>query len=116
MTPPTPLQFVVLRHDGIDEPHFDLLFETAPGSDLAAFRTPVWPLVTDTKLTRLRDHRRLYLTYQGPISNSRGNVQRIDGGDCQIIPQPGVITLRAIGRDLEIRLIQNGDEWEAVVA
>ena len=30
-----PLRYVILWHDGVAEPHFDLMFETLPGSALA---------------------------------------------------------------------------------
>jgi hypothetical protein len=78
------LRYVVLRHDGIDEPHYDLLFETAPGSDLAAFRSNEWPVTKLAEFTALRNHRRFYLTYEGPISGDRGNVQRVHDGTHKI--------------------------------
>ena len=42
------LRYVVLRQDGINEPHFDLMIETAPGSHLATWRSPVWPIESPT--------------------------------------------------------------------
>ncbi|HSU69614.1 MAG TPA: hypothetical protein VLJ39_22205 [Tepidisphaeraceae bacterium] len=80
-----PLKYVVLHHSQIDEPHFDLLFETLPGSMLAAFRTQSWPIETPTTLTRLRDHRRLYLEYEGDLSGNRGSVSRIAEGTCEVV-------------------------------
>jgi hypothetical protein len=73
------LRFVVLHHTGIPEPHYDLMFETAPGSPLATWRSPVWPPVAVT-VERLADHRRDYLEYEGPVSDDRGHVRRIAGG------------------------------------
>lgn len=76
-----PLRHVVLRHEGIPDPHFDLMFETSPGSALATWRSPIWPLVdTHTELVALPDHRREYLDYEGPLSNNRGSVRRVASG------------------------------------
>ena len=74
------LQYVVLRHDGIPDPHFDLMFETADGSVLATWRSPSWPPRADTPLTPLPDHRSEYLTYEGPVSGGRGSVRRVASG------------------------------------
>ena len=81
---PTPLRYVVLRHDGIAEPHFDLMFETSPGSELATWRSPIWPLTEATRLEELGDHRRAYLDYEGAVSGGRGNVRRVAEGACLI--------------------------------
>jgi len=78
------LRYVVLRHDGIAEPHFDFLFEREPGSDLITFRFPDWPIWEVTEVTELRPHRRVYLSYEGDISGGRGNVQRIAEGTCRV--------------------------------
>ena len=51
-TPPA-LRYVVLRHEGIDEPHFDVMFETTSGSKLVTWRSPRWPIESETKLTKL---------------------------------------------------------------
>jgi hypothetical protein len=75
-----PLKYVVLRHEGIQEPHFDLLFETRPGSDLATWRASEWPITAATEFTPLRPHRRAYLQYEGLISGDRGTVQRLHTG------------------------------------
>jgi hypothetical protein len=86
--PRPPLRYVVLRHEGVDEPHFDLMFETAPGSDLATWRSPVWPLTEATPVTQLRDHRRAYLDYEGLVAGERGNVYRIAEGTCLAVREP----------------------------
>lgn len=78
------LRYVVLFHDGIEEPHYDLMFETSPGSDLATWRSPTWP-PDGCELTPLPTHRRAYLEYEGDLSNNRGQVQRIHAGTHQII-------------------------------
>jgi hypothetical protein len=74
------LRYVVLRHEGIAEPHFDLMFETAPGSMLATWRSAEWPIATGTPIEHLADHRREYLDYEGPVSGNRGFVRRVACG------------------------------------
>jgi hypothetical protein len=75
-----PLRYVVLRHDGIDQPHFDLMFETFEGSALATWRSDEWPITSTTRTERIGDHRRDYLDYEGPLSGNRGFVRRVDAG------------------------------------
>src|SRR3954469_3481557 len=72
-----PLRYVVLRHESVDDPHFDLMFETKPGSDLVTWRATEWPITDTTEFTPLRPHRRAYLQYEGPISGDRGTVHRL---------------------------------------
>jgi hypothetical protein len=79
-----PLRYVILRHEGVDPPHFDLMFETSPGSALATWRSPEWPLRQMLRLTHLPDHRPWYLTYEGELSNKRGRVRRVASGTHRI--------------------------------
>jgi hypothetical protein len=81
------LRYVILRHDAIAEPHFDLMFESSPGSLLTTWRCDHWPIDRPTKLTRLPDHRQDYLEYEGPISGDRGNVRRVEAGVYRAHPQ-----------------------------
>lgn len=78
------LRYVILFHDGVAEPHFDIMFETEPGSALATWRAPHWPIAEGDALTRLKDHRRDYLDYEGPISENRGSVRRVARGMLKI--------------------------------
>jgi hypothetical protein len=77
---PESLRYVVLRHEGVDTPHFDLMFETRTGSDLATWRATAWPIDDATEFTPLRPHRRMYLQYEGAISGDRGLVHRVHEG------------------------------------
>jgi hypothetical protein len=83
----TPLRYVVLYHDGIDKPHYDLMFEDAPGGKLLTWRSAAWPIERHTPLEKLDDHRREYLDYEGPLSGDRGFVRRIEAGTYQARPQ-----------------------------
>ena len=82
------LRFVILHHQGIDDPHFDIMLETAPGSPLATWRAPLWPITVPATLVQLSDHRREYLEYEGEISGGRGHVTRIATGTYAINSQP----------------------------
>lgn len=109
------MQCAVLWHGGIEEPHFDFLVETAPGSDLATWRLPRWPVVEPVRVTRLKDHRRIYLNYQGELTGDRGRVERIDGGVCTLkIGQDSALQIAAEGGAWTITLRQlAGDQWIA---
>jgi hypothetical protein len=108
------LRYAVLHHTDIDQPHFDLLVETYPGSDLATWRSPVWPIQTPTQLQRLKDHRRIYLQYQGDLTDRRGHVQRIAEGACRVeIGANGAWKIEFPIRDkFELAPI-HGDQWTA---
>ena len=75
-------EYVVLYHDGIDDPHFDLMLERDAGSDLETFRITRWPIAEPAAIVPLGDHRRAYLDYQGPVSGNRGTVTRVEKGRC----------------------------------
>lgn len=81
-----PLRYVVLHHTGYGEDHFDLLLEISPGSELASWRCSDWPLKPDSRVSKLPDHRRAYLEYEGEVSNNRGRVKRVQAGEVSIIP------------------------------
>lgn len=83
------LRFVVLHHIGApppDENHFDLMIELPDQGDLETFRLPHWPLTPGQRFDteRLRNHRRHYLTYQGPVSNNRGHVLQVCEGTAEV--------------------------------
>jgi hypothetical protein len=79
-----PLRYVILWHNEVAEPHYDLMFETLPGSALATWRSPQWPIEGPTAVTRLKDHRRAYLDYEGELSGRRGRVERVAIGTCRV--------------------------------
>src|ERR1700704_6253512 len=116
-TPPA-LRYVVLRHEGIDEPHFDVMFETTSGSKLVTWRSPRWPIESETKLTKLADHRREYLEYEGPLTENRGHVRRITAGFfCLEHTDDGarwLLTFRDTLGHAQLEFVLNtGDRWTA---
>jgi len=86
--PGRPVATVVLRHVTRAGAHFDWLLEdpAAPTGRgrLVTFRLAIepakWPTDRPILATRLADHRRAYLRYEGPISDDRGRVVRLDAG------------------------------------
>jgi hypothetical protein len=112
-----PLRYVILSHSEVDEPHIDLMFETLPGSLLATWRSETWPIERPTRLKRLRDHRRLYLQFEGNLAGQRGAVYRIAEGTCEVqVGEQSVWTIRLLSgappQVLILRPIADTD-WEA---
>lgn len=82
----------MLRHEFPGgEWHYDWLLEGAPGDRpderaLIAFRLTVRPeSAPDFDAERLLDHRRRYLSYEGPIASVGGEVRRIAAGECELL-------------------------------
>lgn len=72
-------RFALLDHDH-PFPHWDLLLER--DGVLWTWRLSALPQAGVAQAAeRLGDHRRLYLDYEGPVSNDRGTVVRVDGGE-----------------------------------
>ena len=111
------LRYVILRHDDVADPHFDLMFETAAESLLAAWRLPVWPLQQAVRIPRLGDHRRVYLDYQGPLTDQRGSVRRITEGTCRLQVRSELLwelTLLTPAPPCKMRLLAvTADVWSA---
>jgi hypothetical protein len=105
-------RFALLEHDtrtagGVPPAergvHWDLLVEI-PGQALV----PTWRLAADPLTTpgpipalRIKDHRRLYLEYEGPVSGDRGWLRRVDAGagDSAIVTG-NTLTVRLTGQRL----------------
>ncbi len=108
-----PLRYAVLRHEGIDAPHVDFLFEVAPGSMLQTWRLPTWPITDAQEATRIRDHRPAFLTFQGPLTADRGNVMRIDEGTCIVESSPRGMLVHLSPSDQRLHFEQDAgaDTW-----
>ena len=107
------LRFAVLRHEGIDAPHVDFLYETAPGSMLQTWRLPTWPIREVEEAERIRDHRPAFLTYQGQLTGDRGTVLRIDEGTCTVatFPRRIVVRLEPSNHELTFEQDPGADTW-----
>jgi hypothetical protein len=94
------LRYVTLHHTGIASPHFDFLFEMEAGEPLMSFRCPRWPPDVGDRWEELEPHRAIYLDYEGPVSNDRGQVVRVDAGHLTlhvVLEQPLTIGLTLTG-------------------
>ena len=81
-------RFVILHHEFSLEhtrsSHWDLMIEQ--DEKLLTWALDACPIVGETSSAdRLADHRIDYLTYEGPVSDDRGKVHRIEAGECKII-------------------------------
>jgi hypothetical protein len=96
-------RYVILHHTGIDEPHYDVMVEAEPDGPLTTWRSERWPIDRPTSLTRLGDHRRDYLTYEGEVSGGRGRVTRVAGGTCAITSPSEVQRIVSFDADANLR-------------
>lgn len=102
-------RFAILHHitpANAEKPdHYDLLLED--GDVLKTFTLWSFPSV-GVPMTAIADfdHRMIYLDYEGPISDNRGEVTRADEGTFSwIIRQEDMITVHLAGQQLQGRLI-----------
>jgi hypothetical protein len=110
-------RFAVLHHAGgvgAGESHYDFLFDSSDTSSLVTFRLPEWPLASGSThvALKLRDHRRIYLTYEGQISGDRGHVSRVAEGDIYVYEIAGRWLLCHPQRPLLLFEPVRGDEWQ----
>ena len=105
-------RFVVLTHNH-PELHWDLMLEKE--AVLRAWKlfcppnVPV-PIVAQA----LADHRLIYLDYEGPVSNNRGEVHRWDAGEYSLVSESeDSIEIRLTGKILRgtATLVRIGDTW-----
>jgi hypothetical protein len=113
-----PVRFVILLHRDDAGEHWDFMIEQE--STLATWKLPADPADPDAlpiQGTRIADHRKRYLDYEGPIAGGRGDVSRVDEGTCDVHLSSGrewQITLagrRARGRFRLERRDPDADAW-----
>ena len=117
------LRFTILRHERPVEPHWDLLLEISGQDPLLAWQIrespDQWPGQTLTA-RRLPDHRRIYLDYEGPLSNDRGHVTRYDTGVIawtEFTTTEARFTLQGARLRIAIRASGTGaDLWSLIVS
>ena len=99
--------------------HWDLMIEA--GDQLETWALDQLPQPgRAVRATRLANHRKWYLNYEGPVSRERGQVRQVDAGDFNVLTRDdnqlvlrmsgelltGVVTLRQMAED----------EWQVVVS
>lgn len=97
-----PDRFVILHHRQEGSEHWDLMLER--GEVLWTWRLdrdPLDPRNYPIPAERIGDHRKAYLTYEGPISGGRGTVRRVDQGTyTSAAEHPLCLSLKSTGNDL----------------
>jgi hypothetical protein len=94
------LAFVIHEHSGFGPTHYDLMLDDGPA--LATWQIAVCPIQIgqgrSISATKLPDHRRHYLEYQGSISGGRGEVTRVDEGTYECLArEDGLWRIRLCG-------------------
>lgn len=84
------MRFVVLRHElpagSARASHWDVMFEVDADGPLKTWAIELAPDSSAAQpALALPDHRREYLTYEGPVSDNRGHVQRWDAGTYELL-------------------------------
>lgn len=121
-------RFALLRHEVPDDfgraSHWDLLLEhgdvcwtwaldTLPAGLTAA----VGPAAVEAR--RLADHRQHYLDYQGPVSDNRGRVTRVQAGEClwhEASDSTVRVQLTSAAGALELSLVSvDADRWQLTI-
>ena len=111
------LRFAILHHRLADGEHWDFLLEQGEALwtwNLAADPLTAGPAPIDAR--RIADHRKLYLTYEGPVPPDRGTVDRIDGGT-YALTAAGADEVRGVLRGSRLRagfvlLRREADRWQ----
>lgn len=88
-------RFVILQHRTPDgDYHWDIMFQC--GESLRTFSAASEQIEEFCKTHHIHeevrvlpDHREAYLHYEGPVSNNRGEVKRVDEGFFTPLPSPG---------------------------
>ncbi len=107
-------RFVILEHDH-PTLHWDLMLEA--GEVLWTWRLaePPGPENLAIAATRIGDHRRLYLDYEGPVSGGRGRVTPWDAGTYDVLESRHDrlhLDLRGSRITARVLLVQQaGDKW-----
>jgi hypothetical protein len=77
-------RYVILQHETADGRHWDFLVES--GDKLKGWALAVPPsLGVEVECDARPDHRSMYLDYEGPISDNRGEVARWDRGEYEAL-------------------------------
>ena len=75
------LRFVIQHHRTGDGEHWDLMLESGPTlATWQLWRSPESVADGPIPATRIGDHRKAYLTYEGPLTADRGTVEIFDRG------------------------------------
>lgn len=116
-------RYVILTHD-YPFLHWDLMLEDPSQEGLCTWRLHKEPNRENCDRTcmqiipaeQLSDHRKDYLTYEGPVSNNRGSVSQWDSGTYELLSEEnGSLEIEFDGIHLQsvFHLIRNGNNPQA---
>ena len=117
----TSRQFVVQHHTGYGPEHWDLMLEEDDA--LATWRLHRHPqTVSDHPIgaVRIADHRKVYLTYEGPVRSGRGQVHIVDAGTYTVLHRDAdTLRIEFSGRVLNgqcllVRDATGEDQWTLI--
>lgn len=111
-------RFVVLFHEFPDghqrADHWDLMLEHDEGILTWALNTHPQP-GPDIGAIRLADHRKHYLSFEGPIGEDRGSVTQLMSGEYELDPTGGrvIVTLAGdLNEDRNLQPSRGLRQWE----
>jgi hypothetical protein len=116
-----PSSFVIILHTGLGPDHYDLMLEMLEAGESLA----TWQLQADCLALRpgdslaarkLPDHRRAYLSYQGPVSGGLGHVSRVHAGTYETLdrgPDRLVVRLDSPNASAEFELTRSANPGQA---
>ncbi|MHC4839425.1 MAG: hypothetical protein ACYTDT_00490 [Planctomycetota bacterium] len=73
------MRFVILEHTVNGEVHFDLMMEVDGEEQLRTLQLQNWP--PPSRFVEIAPHRKVYLDYEGDVSDGRGVVRRVMSGE-----------------------------------
>ena len=110
------MRFVCLHHTDWGQAHWDFMLEQHQSlATWKLYHDPTQLLEESLELFSIADHRKWYLAYEGPVSDSRGHVRRFDTGEYELLKKNSQLwQVRLNGQvlsgEFEIRLIED-DRW-----
>ncbi len=112
-------RFVIQTHSGWGPTHFDLMIEQGEVLATWQFDRCPWDAPSPLECTRIADHRRAYLDYQGPVSRGRGRVDIHTAGVAELIHcdddcWDGVLVSPAVRRPFRLECVE-AERWQLVV-
>ncbi len=108
-----PLKFTFSHHTGCSnkEDHYDLFLEDEGGLITFSMKSPT---IYGQECIRIRDHRKIYLDFEGKIDDEKGDVKIMETGGLEIVKKdPKMLICRLGGKEeSKIRIEKKeGDTW-----
>lgn len=109
-----PRRFVLLRHTECDRPHWDFLLEQEDSlATWQSYHDPLPARQEGSELFKIADHRKMYLDFEGRLSENRGLLERVCVGTYTLLEKNSQlwrVRLASSGLVGEFELRSAGDE------